>query len=150
MKHLLFLIIILVVCVVCIGSKPQEKALTPLLNPFNNKEWLSELEKDTGEMKAAWLKAFDPFSFSSEAYNGLNVFLDGEDPSNMVSVIRQHLMSYINAYCFFENPEKAWKELIEEQKARIMEKDLNNQNLLFPNWEGAYFRKIKKNRAESP
>lgn len=58
--------------------------------------------------------------------------------SNMVSVIRQHLMSYINAYRFFENPEKAWQELIEEQKARIKEKDLSNQNLLFPQW-GACF-----------
>ncbi|NLT03833.1 MAG: IS4 family transposase [Bacteroidales bacterium] len=59
--------------------------------------------------------------------------------SNMVSIVRQHLMSYINAKSFFENPEKAWQELIEEQKARIKEKELNNQNLLFPNWEGAYF-----------
>lgn len=59
--------------------------------------------------------------------------------SNMVSVVRQHLMSYISAKSFFENPEKAWQELIEEQKARIKEKELNNQNLLFPDWEGAYF-----------
>jgi UDP-N-acetylenolpyruvoylglucosamine reductase len=36
----------------------------------------------------------------------------------MGSVIRQHLMSYINAGSFFENPEKARQELIEEQKAR--------------------------------
>jgi hypothetical protein len=59
--------------------------------------------------------------------------------SNMVLVVRQHLMSYISAKSFFENPEKAWQELIEEQKARIKEKELNNQNLLFPNWEGAYY-----------
>jgi len=57
--------------------------------------------------------------------------------SNMVSVIRQHLMSYINAYSFFENPEKAWQKLIEEQKARIKEKEMNHQILLFPDWEGA-------------
>jgi len=60
---------------------------------------------------------------------------------NMVSVIRQHLMSYINAYRFFENPEKAWQELIEEQKARIKEKELNKQNLFFPHWEGLAFEK---------
>jgi len=48
-------------------------------------------------------------------------------------------MSYINAHGFFENPEKAWQELIEEQKERIKEKESNNQNLLFPEWEGAYF-----------
>ncbi|HEY5593005.1 MAG TPA: hypothetical protein VIK55_18570 [Paludibacter sp.] len=59
--------------------------------------------------------------------------------SNMVSVVRQHLMSYICAKSFFENPEKAWQELIEEQKARIKEKESNNQNVLFREWEGAYF-----------
>lgn len=59
--------------------------------------------------------------------------------SNMVSVVRQHLMSYINVYGFFENPEKAWQELIEEQKARMKEKESTHQNLIFPNWEGAYF-----------
>jgi len=30
--------------------------------------------------------------------------------SNIVSVIRQHLMSYIDTRSFFENPEKAWQE----------------------------------------
>lgn len=59
--------------------------------------------------------------------------------SNMVSVIRRHLMNYINVNSFFENPEKAWQELIEEQKARIKEKGLNHQYLLFPELEGAYF-----------
>lgn len=59
--------------------------------------------------------------------------------TDMVSVIRQHLMSYINANRFFENPEKAWQELIEEQKARKKEKELNHQYLLFPELEGAYF-----------
>ena len=57
--------------------------------------------------------------------------------SNMVSVIRQHLMSYINAINYFENPEKAWQELIEEQKA--CQKGLTDQYSLFPQWEGAYF-----------
>jgi hypothetical protein len=59
--------------------------------------------------------------------------------SNMVSVVRQHLMSYICAISFFENPEKAWQKLIEEQKARIKEKESNHQNQLFPQWEGVYF-----------
>ncbi len=50
--------------------------------------------------------------------------------SNMVSVIRQHLMSYIDARSFFENPEKAWQELIEEQKAR--QTGITDQYSLFP------------------
>jgi hypothetical protein len=45
--------------------------------------------------------------------------------SNMVSVIRQHLMSYINIYQFLEDPEGAWKKVICEQK-------LKYQNSLFP------------------
>ena len=52
--------------------------------------------------------------------------------SNMVTIIRHQLMCYINAYTFFEDPERAWRELIKENK-------LNNQNSLFPDWEGAYF-----------
>lgn len=50
--------------------------------------------------------------------------------SNMVSVIRQHLMSYIDTRSFFENPEKVCQELIEENKAR--QKGLTDQYSLFP------------------
>ncbi|MCW1734764.1 IS4 family transposase [Anaerorudis cellulosivorans] len=57
--------------------------------------------------------------------------------SNMVSVIRQHLMSYIDVRSFFENPEKAWQELLEEQKAR--QNGITGQYSLFPQWEGACF-----------
>jgi hypothetical protein len=57
--------------------------------------------------------------------------------SNMVSVIRQYLMSYIDVRRFFENPEKAWQELIEKNKAR--EKGLTDRYSLFPQWEGACF-----------
>jgi IS4 transposase len=32
--------------------------------------------------------------------------------SNMVSLVRQHLMSYINLYAFLEDPESSWQELI--------------------------------------
>ena len=52
--------------------------------------------------------------------------------SNMVSVIRQQLMSYINIYSFLEDPEKCWRERIKEDK-------VNYQNSLFPHLEGAYF-----------
>jgi hypothetical protein len=52
--------------------------------------------------------------------------------SNMVSIIRQQLMNYINIYAFLENPEKSWREIINENK-------MTYQNSLFPEMEGAYF-----------
>jgi len=45
--------------------------------------------------------------------------------SNMVSIIRQQLMNYINIYAFLENPEKSWLILIKEDKYKY-------QNSLFP------------------
>ncbi|WP_010420100.1 IS4 family transposase [Anaerophaga thermohalophila] len=52
--------------------------------------------------------------------------------SNLVSVVRQQLMNYINIYYFIEDPEGSWREVIKENK-------LKYQNSLFPDWEGAYF-----------
>lgn len=52
--------------------------------------------------------------------------------SNMVSIIRQQLMNYINLYAFLENPEKSWMEIINENK-------MTYQNSLFPEMQGAYF-----------
>jgi hypothetical protein len=44
--------------------------------------------------------------------------------SNMMSVIRYHLMSYINVYSFFENPEKTWTAVIKADRER--EEQLKN------------------------
>ena len=52
--------------------------------------------------------------------------------SNMVSIIRQQLMNYINIYAFLENPEKSWLLLIKEDKDKY-------QNSLFPEIKEAYF-----------
>jgi hypothetical protein len=52
--------------------------------------------------------------------------------SNMVSIIRQQLMNYINIYGFLEDPEGSWREIIKENKTKY-------QNSLFPELEGAYF-----------
>lgn len=52
--------------------------------------------------------------------------------SNLVSIIRQQLMNYINVYGFLEDPEGSWREIIKENKT-------NYQNSLFPELEGAYF-----------
>lgn len=52
--------------------------------------------------------------------------------SNMVSIIRQQLMDYINIYSFLEDPEKAWRTVITENKEKF-------KNSLFPELQGAYF-----------
>ena len=52
--------------------------------------------------------------------------------SNMVSVIRQQLMNYINIYYFLEDPEGSWREVVMENKLRY-------QNSLFPEMKGACF-----------
>lgn len=52
--------------------------------------------------------------------------------SNLVSVIRQQLMNYIDIYRFLEDPEGSWQEIVKENK-------LKYQNSLFPDWQGAYF-----------
>jgi hypothetical protein len=52
--------------------------------------------------------------------------------SNLVSIIRQQLMNYIDVYCFLEDPEGSWREIIKENKMKY-------QNSLFPEMEGAYF-----------
>jgi len=52
--------------------------------------------------------------------------------SNMVSVIRQQLMNYVNIYSFLEDPEGAWRKLIKERAN-------DYENSLFPEMRGAYF-----------
>ncbi len=52
--------------------------------------------------------------------------------SNMVSIIRQQLMNYINIFAFLENPEKSWLILIKQDKYKY-------QHSLFPKTQGAYF-----------
>ena len=59
--------------------------------------------------------------------------------SNLVSTLRQQLMSYINVYRFLEDPEGSWREIVKEKK-------LQHQNLLFPEIEGAYFWNLKMHR----
>ncbi len=45
--------------------------------------------------------------------------------SNLVSLIRMHLMNYINIYKFLEEPEKSWKNVLKNQKNEY-------ENSLFP------------------
>lgn len=53
--------------------------------------------------------------------------------SNMASIIRQHLMNYIDIYKFLNDPEKAWQKVLKQ-------KQMEYQNSLFPEFnKGAYF-----------
>lgn len=52
--------------------------------------------------------------------------------SNLVSVIRQQLMNYIDVYGFLENPEQSWLNIIAENSEKY-------QKTLFPDYKGAYF-----------
>ena len=52
--------------------------------------------------------------------------------SNMASIIRQHLMNYIDIYKFLNDPEKAWISIVEKKKAEF-------QNSLYPKLAGVYF-----------
>lgn len=52
--------------------------------------------------------------------------------SNLVSLLRQQLMNYINVYGFLEDPEGSWREIVNKNRSRY-------QNSLFPEMEGAYF-----------
>jgi hypothetical protein len=52
--------------------------------------------------------------------------------SNMVSIIRQQLMNYIDVYSYFEDPEGAWLRIIKQREKRY-------EMSLFPELRGAYF-----------
>jgi hypothetical protein len=52
--------------------------------------------------------------------------------SNLVSLIRQQLMNYINIYHFLEDPEGSWRQIVKKNKKKY-------ENSLFPEIKGAYF-----------
>ena len=52
--------------------------------------------------------------------------------SNLISVIRQQLMNYIDMYGFLEDPEESWRAIIKENKDKY-------KYSLFPEMRGAYF-----------
>lgn len=51
--------------------------------------------------------------------------------SNLVSLIRQQLMNYVDIYGFMEDPEGTWRKILNENK-------MNYQNSLFPEMQGAH------------
>jgi len=52
--------------------------------------------------------------------------------SNLVSIIRQQLMNYINIYDFIQDPEGSWRTIIKENSRKY-------ENSLFPEMQGAYY-----------
>jgi len=93
MKHILFLIIIAVAWVACATeSKSQKKdenkpvivKQIPVVDPFENNAWLAELEKDRGELKAAWLRGFNPYSFADQKHmENFHVINQGDNTAIM-------------------------------------------------------------------
>ena len=55
--------------------------------------------------------------------------------SNLVSIIRQQLMNYINVYCFLEDPENSWRSIIKEH-------NMDYKNSLFPEMQGGLLLEI--------
>ena len=49
-------------------------------------------------------------------------------------------MSYINAYAFFEDPERAWRKVIAEQNEKERIRKNNPQTALNFEYEGLLFR----------
>jgi hypothetical protein len=52
--------------------------------------------------------------------------------SNLVSIIRQQLMNYIDIYSFLEDPEGTWRRIVNKRAEQY-------ENSLFPELKGAYF-----------
>jgi hypothetical protein len=52
--------------------------------------------------------------------------------SNLVSVIRQQLMNYIDMYSFLKDPEESWRAIIKENMDKY-------KYSLFPEMRGTYF-----------
>jgi len=50
--------------------------------------------------------------------------------SNMMSIVRHQLMSYINVYTFLEDPEKSWRKVVAEEKERERLRKMNPQTKL--------------------
>lgn len=65
--------------------------------------------------------------------------------SNMMSIVKHQLMSYINMYAFFEDPEKSWRKIVDEQNERERIRKLNPQMVLSFD-RGACFSKTTKTK----
>jgi len=50
--------------------------------------------------------------------------------SNMMSIVKHQLMSYINVYAFFEDPEKTWRKIVAEEKERERIRNNSSQTKL--------------------
>ena len=62
--------------------------------------------------------------------------------SNLVSIIRQQLMNYIDVYSFLEDPEGTWRRIVNSREERY-------ENSLFPELKGLTFEKQKHHICKS-
>jgi len=56
--------------------------------------------------------------------------------SNMMSIVKHQLMSYINVYAFFEDPERTWRKVIAQEKERERIRKNNPQTTLDFEYKG--------------
>lgn len=82
MRYTINYFALFIVLLGCQNSFSQKNTIAPIIDPFDNSVWLSELQKDTAEMKANWLKSFAS-SILDDTDGGLNIFQKGDDPSTM-------------------------------------------------------------------
>jgi len=82
MKHTINFLALFIAFLGCQTGFSQKNAIAPIVNPFDNNVWLSELQQDTAEMKANWLKRFG-YSIRDNTDGGLTIFQKGDDPSTM-------------------------------------------------------------------
>lgn len=115
MKHTINYVALFIVLLGCQNGFCQKESTSQLVNPFDNKVWFSELEKDTAEMKASWLTVFGS-SFRYNTDGGLNIFQEGDDPSTM-NVIP--VLNYVIRYQSLMN----WNEKEPIEKLLELSKD---------------------------
>lgn len=87
-KIALYIVLLNFLCFGCEMRIIKKNVVNDIANPFAKSEWSSKLEKDTSEMRTSWLNSSNPFSFSGKEYQdmGLNVFMEGDDPSKMIVI----------------------------------------------------------------
>lgn len=76
LKRILLLTIAAVMLVSCSENKgritrentPVVQKPEPVHDPFENKKWQAELEKDKGKLKAGWLSWWNPYSYENDEH----------------------------------------------------------------------------------
>ncbi len=104
MKHILFLLFACLSLFSCIDIKNRaaneiktgiEKP-EPVHDPFDNKEWQAELDKDKGKLKAGWLSWWNPYDFADDEHmEGFHVIRHSDNTAVMwILPVMNYLIRY--------------------------------------------------------